>query len=288
MDGLTKSVTGPDRKADEARRDRERGGGAQGRLARQASYQVEVVQRALQLLALVADTPDLSLAELARRSGLTKARAFRLLHTLEAAGFVLHQHGEPGFRLGYQALRVGARAGEQLDVVRAARPAVEAIGQRCDETVQLRVRDGLHSVCVCRWETSKPVRYHTEIGRRVPLHAGSGRVLLAFAPAEVQRVVLASPLEAFTSATPSDAAQLGRDLAEIRRKGVCVTQGELEPGAISASAPVQDAAGEVVAAFIVAAPVSRIGASRAAELIAWAREGAALVTESLGGRAAMR
>jgi DNA-binding IclR family transcriptional regulator len=122
----------------------------------------------------------------------------------------------------------------------------------------------------------------------VPLHAGSGRVLLAFAPAEVQRVVLASPLEAFTSATPSDAAQLGRDLAEIRRKGVCVTQGELEPGAISASAPVQDAAGEVVAAFIVAAPVSRIGASRAAELIAWAREGAALVTESLGGRAAMR
>lgn len=258
---------------------------ASGRLARDAAYQVEVVQRALQLLTLVADAPGLSLAELARRSGLTKARAFRLLHTLRAAGFVLQQDGEPGFRLGYQALRVGARAGEQLEMVRVARPIVELIGQRCDETVQLRVRDGLHSVCVCRWETSKPVRYHTEVGRRVPLHAGSGRLLLAFAPAEVQRGALAAPLEAFTSATPSDPKDLGRDLATIRRQGFCVTQGELEPGAISASVPVRDAAGEVVAAFIVAAPVARIEPSRAAELIAWAREGAALVTTSLGGPA---
>ncbi|WP_372623315.1 IclR family transcriptional regulator [Falsiroseomonas sp.] len=285
MVGLTQIVTDTGKNADEGRRHRGRAGDAQGRQARDASYQVEVVQRALQLLTLVADAPSLSLAELARRSGLTKARAFRLLHTLEASGFVLHQDGEPGFRLGYQALRVGARAGEQLDVVRVARPIVELIGQRCDETVQLRVRDGLHSVCVCRWETSKPVRYHTEVGRRVPLHAGSGRLLLAFAPADVQRSVLASPLEAFTSATPSSPDRVGRDLAVIRKQGFCVTQGELEPGAISASVPVRDAAGEVVAAFIVAAPIARIGPLRASELIAWAREGAALVTTSLGGSA---
>ena len=104
-----------------------------------------------------------------------------------------------------------------------ARPIVELIGQRCDETVRLQVRDGPHSVCVCRWETSKPVRYHTEVGRRVPLHAGSGRLLLAFAPTDVQSGVLASPLKAFTSATPSDPEPLARDLATIRKQGFCVT-----------------------------------------------------------------
>ena len=249
----------------------------------QRDYRVDVVDRALQLLTLVADTPGLSLAELSRRSGLSKARAFRLLHTLEAAGFVLHQSGEPGFRLGYQALRIGVRAGEQLDVVRVARPVVEAIGQRCDETVQLRVRDGLYSVCLCCWETSKPVRYHTEVGRRVPLHAGSGRLLLAFAAPEIQREVLAMPLQSFTANTPSSAERLAQELATIRLDGSCVTEGELEAGAISASAPVRDAAGAVVAAFIVAAPVTRFGPARVAELIGWARDGAEQVTRALGG-----
>jgi IclR family transcriptional regulator, KDG regulon repressor len=248
-----------------------------------STYQVQVVERALQLLTLVADRQGLTLTELARRSGNSKARTFRLLHTLEAAGFILRKGSEPGFRLGYQALRLGVRAAEQIDLVRVAQPVVEAIGHRCDETVQLRVRDGRDSMCICRWETDKIVRYHTEVGRRVPLHAGSGRLLLAFAPAELQREVLAAPLMGFTPNTPVNTEQLARELAEIRKEDLCVSQGELEAGAISAGAAVRDATGEVVAVFIVAAPIARVPEARLAELVALAREGAAAVTRGLGG-----
>lgn len=110
-------------------------------------------------------------------------------------------------------------------------------------------------------------------------------MLLAFAAPEVQGDVLATPLQSFTENTLSNAEHLARELATIRRQGICITEGELEPGAVSASAPVRDALGEVVAAFIVAAPVARFGSARVAELVGWACDGAALATTALGGRA---
>ena len=70
-------------------------------------YTVAAVDEALGLLFLVAENPGLGVTELAKRSSNTKARAFRLLSTLEGRGFV-QRHGDPAvYKLGHRTLLLG-------------------------------------------------------------------------------------------------------------------------------------------------------------------------------------
>ncbi len=150
------------------------------------TYIVEAVDEALGLLMLVAGHPSLGVTELARRAGLTKARAFRLLTTLEHRGLIARESPAAVYKLSYNALLVGNAAREQFDLVKLVAPRLAAIGAPCGENVIVRVRDGLESVCVARHESTQSVRVHTEIGNRRPLHVGaSGKLLLAFAAPEV-------------------------------------------------------------------------------------------------------
>jgi DNA-binding IclR family transcriptional regulator len=63
-----------------------------------------------------------------------------------------------------------------------------------------------------------------------------------------------------------------RALLEVRRRGWAQSVAEREPGVASVSAPVRDAAGQVVAAVSVSGPIDRMGrrpgARWAADLLA--------------------
>ncbi|MFC0407196.1 IclR family transcriptional regulator [Roseomonas elaeocarpi] len=249
-----------------------------------SSYLVAAADRALRLLTLVGDTPGLGLSELARLSGNSKARTFRLLQTLEANGFVLRKGSEATYWLSYQALRLAARAEQQIDLVRLSQPVLDAIGPRCEETVQIRVRHELESLCLGKWETTRIIRYHATVGQTSPLYAGASKVLLAFAPEAVQQTVLDSPRQSFTEDTPTEASVLRRELALIRRNGHCISRGEVSPEAFSVGVPVTDAAGQVVAALLIAAPLVRAMGARAKELLALAEEGGRMLSQALGHR----
>ncbi len=247
------------------------------------AYRVAAVERALKLLMLVSERPGLGVSDLARRSGTTKARAFRLLQTLEATGLIHKDGDHPTYRLGYQALTLGSRARDQLDLVRLAQPILEEIGLRCGETAQLRVRQGKESVCIARWEPDKIVRFHAGVGQTRALSAGSGKLLLAYAPAALLQDVLSGPLPSFTPNTLVDAERLKQELARIQTQGTCISQRETDPEAVSAGAPVWDSSGTVTAAFIIGAPASRTPRSRLVELAKLAAEGAATLSRALGG-----
>ena len=121
-------------------------------------YTVASVDEALSLLVHVASAPGLGVTELAKRSGNTKARAFRLLTTLEARGFVQRRGEEATYQLGYKTLLIGMAAQEQVSLVRQAERFMLQLGELFNENVQVRVRDGLNSVCVARWESTHDVR----------------------------------------------------------------------------------------------------------------------------------
>ncbi|SPK72749.1 putative transcriptional Regulator, IclR family [Cupriavidus taiwanensis] len=222
------------------------------------TYIVEAVDEALGLLMLVAEHPSLGVTELARRAGLTKARAFRLLTTLEHRGLIARESPAAVYKLSYNALLVGNAAREQFDLVKLVGPRLAAIGAACGENVIVRVRDGLESVCVARHESTQSVRVHTEIGNRRPLHVGaSGKLLLAFAAPEVVEAVLARQLERFTAKTIIEPQALREELAAIRAAGYAVSVGERDADAVSAAAPLRDHSGAAVASLSIASPASR-------------------------------
>jgi DNA-binding IclR family transcriptional regulator len=247
-----------------------------------SGYLVAAADRALRLLTLVGETPGLGLSELARLSGNSKARAFRLLQTLEANGFVLRKGGEATYWLSFQAVRLAARAEQQIDLVRLGQPVLDAIGPRCEETVQIRVRHDLESLCLGKWETSRIIRYHATVGQTSPLYAGASKVLLAFAPDGVQQAVLAGQRRSFTEDTPVEAHELRLQLELIRHNRHCISRGEVSPEAFSVGVPVVDAVGQVVAALLIAAPLVRATGARAKELLALAEEGGRMLSQALG------
>lgn len=248
-----------------------------------AEYTVDAVDKALGLLFLVAQYPGLGVTELAKRSGNTKARAYRLLGTLEQGGLVRRETGSSAYTLGYKALVLGAAAGKQLNLPRLAAPHLEAIGAKCNETVLVRIRDGLETISVARWESTHAVRIHAEIGNRRPLYVGaSGKLLLAHAPADIQQLVLGGQLEKFTPSTYASEAKLKKELARIQVQGYSTSFGERTTGTVSAAAPVRDAAGEVVAALSITGPSSRVSQENIDEYVDLVVEGARRLSRDLG------
>jgi len=247
------------------------------------TYIVDAVDEALGLLMLVAEHPSLGVTELARRADLTKARAFRLLSTLEHRGMIAREAPAAVYKLGYNALLVGNAAREQLDLIKLVAPSLAALGAACGENVIVRVRDGLESVCVARHESSQSVRVHTEVGNRRPLHVGaSGKLLLAFGGETLVNAVLATSPQRFTDKTIVDPQALRDELASIRAAGYAVSLGEREADAVSAAAPLRDHTGATVASLSIASPASRTTQEVLDRHVAMVVEQAAALSRSLG------
>lgn len=222
-------------------------------------YTVAAVHEALGVLMHVAHSPGLGVTELAKRSGNTKARAFRMLCTLEQDGFVQRGPTETQYMLGHMALVLGLAAQEQVSLARIANKYLAELGERFNENVQVRVRDGLESVTVAKWDSTRGVRVHSELGSRRPLYAGaSSKVLLAYAPKEVQTQVLNGPLERFTEKTIARKTKLSSELARIQAEQCAVSLGEVAVDVVAVAAPIWDASGSVTASLGVSIPVSRM------------------------------
>lgn len=220
---------------------------------------VSAVDRALRLMEALSDAPESGVSELAARTGCTKSLTFRLLHTLEARGFVAKDPNRRTYTLGLQAMLLGEQARRQSRLLTAAEPVLDDLAAATGETVLLLIRDGLNSVCVALREARSKQRIFAEVGRRGPLHAGGGpKILLAHAPDDVRAAVLAQDLASYTAQTLNGEA-LMQALALIRHDGWTVSEGELDFDKCSVAAPVHDAGDGVIAALSVVGPSDRLG-----------------------------
>lgn len=247
------------------------------------SYTVDAVSKAIELLFVVAENPGMGVTELAKRSGNTKARAFRLLTTLEESGLVQRQMPTATYGLGYRALILGTSAQGQLTLINVAKQLLGQIGRECNESVLLRIRDGLETVCVAWWDSPHAVRIHSQMGERRPLAVGaSGKLLLAHAPPDVQEAVLGAKRERFTPNTIVSGPELKKELKKILDSGVSISISEKTADTVAVAAPIFDATGAVVASLSMTAPSVRVPPDSLARYVALIQAGAARFSQGLG------
>jgi IclR family transcriptional regulator, acetate operon repressor len=225
------------------------------------------VRRAVALLRLLAQEGEpVGVNEIARRSGLHKSTASRLLATLEREGMVEREAGAERYRLGGGLVRLAWRAERPGDLRAVARPALEALVEQARDTVHLAIRDGHEAVNIEQLDGPHLMREASWVGRRTPLHCvANGKALLAFAPPQLIDQVLRGTLPAFTSRTIVDARTLRGQLQSIRTRGYAVALGEIEEGLNAVAAPVLGPQG-AVAAVSVSGPAYRVTPERIPEL----------------------
>ena len=245
-------------------------------------YSIAAVDRTLDLLEALSRLGPASLAALAESAGCTRTAAFRLLRTLQGRGFTIQDEARGLWRLGARWNALGRAASEQGALAATAMTFLAALGKATGENVYLRVRDGMESETVAIYQTDPAIRMYSEVGQRGALHAGSGRILLAFAPEAVQTQLLAQRLNRFTPATRIDPTWIAADLQRIRTRGYLITSDEVVAGAVGIAAPVRDATGTVVAVIHISAPSMRMRPPRPRNVLPQVIDAANKLSAALG------
>ena len=249
---------------------------------------VRSVDRAAALLLALGECPgEAGVSELARRLGLHKSTASRLLATLQRRGLVEQDEESGKYRLGLVVIRLAERAERTLDLRGIALPELERLAGVTRETVSLGIVEGDTCLTVAQVDGPNMVACADWTGRTTPLHCvASGKVLLA-AMAERDVLRIARPgLPARTERTITGLEALMEELARVRRRGFATAFSEWIEGTNGVAVPVADARGRVIASIAVWGPAFRVTAGRIAEIVTSAREAAAAITVRLGGAAA--
>jgi DNA-binding IclR family transcriptional regulator len=227
------------------------------------------------------ERPEWGLSDLARAARLNKTTAYRLLTALEAEGIVARSSASDAWRLGNEAIVLGALALRSNDLMSTARPELQALVRDTGETASLEVLVGDDVVILDGVEGPSLVGASSEIGTRWPAHATStGKMLLASA----RRARLPRRLHKLTPRTITDPARLERELERIRQRGYATAIEELETGYAAVGAAVRDPDGRSVAAISIGGPTSRLTSRRIPGIARRVVRAADRITERLGGR----
>jgi IclR family acetate operon transcriptional repressor len=225
-----------------------------------ARYTVDAAAKALELLSAFSfREPRLSLAELAERTGIPRATAFRLMSTLEQSGFVAKVHG--AYQLGIKCFVLGNIVAGGMDIRETAHPHLVALRDSTRETTQIAILDHWQVVYLERMLSPEPVGFmRSRAGAILPAYCtGLGKTLLAYLPeSDVQVWASTQKFAALTANTITSARRLLQELRVIRERGYALDIEEREKGVCCIAAPIRNHTGEVVAAVSVAGPRPRL------------------------------
>jgi DNA-binding IclR family transcriptional regulator len=199
---------------------------------------IQAVDRAVVLLKAVAasSTPP-TVLELARRCGINRATAWRLLRTLEHHGLVDRDTITQRYTVGYAAAQVASAVTDDA-LIRRVRPLLTDLAIRTGESVTLAVARRFNLVYVDQVEPPN-VMAPNWLDKPLPLHATSGgKAFLAWLSRAERDAVLPPDLQRYTERTITDRELLEHDLAEVRQAGYALCVQEYEEFSSGASAAV--------------------------------------------------
>jgi IclR family pca regulon transcriptional regulator len=193
----------------------------------------------------------MSLTEVATATGLARPTARRILLTLEELGYVRSADG--GFALTPRVLELGVAYVRSMGLWDVARPHMERLVARTNESCSIAQLDGSDIVYVARVAVPKIVALAVQIGTRFPaLQTSLGKVQLAALPSDELERVLAQPSRSgLAPLWRPDRAERDTELREVRAQGWALTDEELARGIRSVAAPLRDGSGRVIAAINV-------------------------------------
>lgn len=239
--------------------------------APRSSLFVGSTEKAFQVLhAFDGNKRHMTLADIARSSGLDRSATQRLVYTLETLGYLKRIPETRTYGLTPKLLQMSynyVRANELID---KASPYLLDISRTLGETTNLQELDGHEIVFVARFPGKHLVNVDFVVGSRLPAYfTASGTAILSRLSEQERADILSQtrlePITPYTEVNPDRLLERVRKFAE---KGYAIVGNETVLGDISVAAPVIDHRGKAVAAINISVPTTRWTIERAeAELV---------------------
>lgn len=227
--------------------------------ARPRDYVVGPVKRALAVLSHIGESDvPLGLAEISSGVDVPKSTAYKYLHTLREAGFVV-QNEQDAYQLGPAVWRLNRGRHVWRAFQTLARPHLEQLRDHWGETAALVELNGLEARCLDVVESRHRLRVGLPVGHRFPVYStASGKAILAFVPEQWQRMHTPLEMPALTERTITDFPTFLAELERTAERGWASEVGEDDPHTTAVAAPVLDRTGRAIVAVTVLAPSNRL------------------------------
>lgn len=222
---------------------------------------MSAVAHALQVMEAVAIHQPIGVSALAAELGMSKSTAQRALRSLADEGWIAPAHADTTkWVITTKAFAIGSRHTGASNLRELTRGAMNELSRTAGETVHLSAIDQSHLIIIELVEAESPVRTHTRIGDRFPLHAtASGiAILAAMTPDASCSFLDGVEFEKLTDATPTDRSLVGAAVEAARTLGYAVTVGTRHVDIAAVGAAIVDRRSKPVAALSISAPVHRL------------------------------
>lgn len=226
-----------------------------------AEYRVEALARGLAVLdAFAGDVTKLGVTEVAQIVGLPTSTTFRLLATLEVAGY-LERLPDGEFRPSIRVLRLGDAALRGSDLVEVSSGLLRNLAESTGLSVNLAVLNGNHVLYLIRQRGAALVPANRQVGSTLPaVYSSLGKAMLAYLePTDLEKRLAGWDFSRGPSTrSVLSLAALKKQLAQVRRDGYSTQDEEIAPGLRAIAAPVRNFDGSIVAAVNLASTSSEI------------------------------
>lgn len=223
-------------------------------------YHIGSLEKGINLLKILAAGGVMSLDEIATEAKMDRSGCHRYLLTFRDMG-LLSKNAHSGYRLTTGLFEIAMMYINRLGIRQIARPFMEEIALKYNETVNLVVRNGDQVVFLNKIESSHQYRMDFAVGTSHPIYCtAQGKAIIAFRPENERDAFCESMknLKAFSAKTITSAKKFREEIAAIRSRGFAINQEEYFAGMSGVAAPVSDFTGYAVYSISVAGPSERM------------------------------
>lgn len=247
------------------------------------SYAITSVDHALHIATMLQLEGRLTVSEVARRLGIARSTAHRLLAMLVYRDFAVQDESR-GYRAG-PVLELAAHSRSEAAQLRAAGlPVLHQVVDTLEESANLMVRTGDTARFVASVECDRALRVGDREGMVFPAHIVSGgMVLLADLPPDQLEALYSPERYADRPDDRPDVPALQRELARIHKQGFAVNEGRSERGVVAVGVPIRRPDGTALAGISVSMPSARYESDKLPMYVATLGRAAATVEAKLAG-----
>lgn len=242
---------------------------------------IQVIDRAVELVELIAKSGTASIADLSRDAGLAMSTVARIVSSLTRHGIVERTSARK-YRLGLRIVALASQVAPTRNLVEIAREPMLELARASGEDAGLAVLQDRHAVIIDWVYGPHPLKIIEPFSEAVTLNCAFRKVLLAFQGDKWVKAYLSSAdLPKYTPHTLTDADAVWAEVLTIRKKRLAISRAENIVDAGSVAAPIFAATGEIAATVFVTCPLSRFADDQVAKLSKSVTSAAQSITREL-------